>query len=124
MLGQLKVVNENETLNWENYSRLKVENALRKKQPVFIDWTAKWCITCMVNKKNALQSETMKNLVKEKNILLLRADITNYSAALNKALNFYKRASVPLYVYYDGKSDDYLLLPQILTTKTLEEYIR
>ena len=78
----------------------------------------------MVNKKNALQSETMKNLVKEKNILLLRADITNYSATLTRALNAYKRASVPLYVYYDGKSDDFLLLPQILTKEILKEYIR
>lgn len=124
LMSQTSLIKNKKEILWEDYSRQKVENALRNKRPVFIDWTAKWCITCMVNEKNALQSDEFEKLTKDKNILLLKADFTNYSQTLNKSLSIYGRASVPLYVYYDGKSDDYLILPQILTPAILTEYIQ
>ena len=123
LLSQFGYVVSGKKLNWQNYSKDKIEQSLKNKQPIFIDFTANWCITCIVNKKSALQSDNFAKLVKEKNILLLRADATNKNDAVYNGLAFYGRASVPLYVYYDGKSDDYLILPQILTTSVLEEYL-
>ena len=81
-------------------------------------------MTCLVNKQAALQSDKLAELVKEKNILLLRADATKQDYNVMRALEYYGRASVPLYVYYDGKSDDYLILPQILTSSILKEYLQ
>jgi thiol:disulfide interchange protein len=78
----------------------------------------------MVNKQAALQSDDLAKIVKEKNILLLRADATNKNEKISQALASYDRVSVPLYVYYDGKSDDYLILPQILTPAILKEYLQ
>ena len=124
LLAQLGIIFSGKNLSWQDYSSDKVSQAIENKQPVFIDFTAKWCITCMVNKQAALQSDDLANIVKEKNILLLRADATNKNEKINKALSFYGRASVPLYVYYDGKSDDYLILPQILTPAILKEYLQ
>ena len=124
LLAQLGVVVSGRNLAWQDYDLNRVEQALENKQPVFIDFTAKWCITCMVNKQAALQSDDLAKIVKEKNILLLRADATNKDEKISKALAFYGRASVPLYIYYDGKSDDYLILPQILTPAILKEYLQ
>lgn len=124
LLAQLGFVVSGRNLAWQEYDSNKVEQALANKQPVFIDFTAKWCITCMVNKQAALQSDDLAKIVKERNILLLRADATNKDEKTSKALSFYGRASVPLYVYYDGKSDDYLILPQILTPAILKEYLQ
>ena len=124
LLAQLGVVVSGKNLTWQEYDSNKVEQALENKQPVFIDFTAKWCITCIVNKQAALQSDDLAKIVKEKNILLLRADATNKDKKISKALSFYGRASVPLYIYYDGKSDDYLILPQILTPAILKEYLQ
>ena len=124
LLAQIGVVVSGRNLAWQDYDSTKVEQALENKQPVFIDFTAKWCITCMVNKQAALQSDDLAKIVKEKNILLLRADATNKNEKISKALSFYGRASVPLYIYYDGKSDDYLILPQILTPAILKEYLQ
>lgn len=109
---------------WEEYSADKVKEALINKRPVFIDFTARWCITCLVNKKAALQSDTLQALAKEKNIILLRADFTDQDKKIADGLKKYGRASVPLYVYYDGKSNEYLILPQILTPQILEEYLQ
>ena len=123
LMMQLGLIVSGKNLQWQEYTPLKVEQALEEKRPVFIDFTAKWCITCLVNKKTALQSDMFAELVEEKNILLLTADITNHSENIAKGLQSYGRASVPLYVYYDGKSDDYLILPQILTSAILLEYL-
>ncbi|MBR1948285.1 MAG: thioredoxin family protein [Alphaproteobacteria bacterium] len=124
LLAQFGIITSSKSLVWQDYSSAKVEKALDEKRPVFIDFTAKWCITCMVNKQVALQSDDLAKIVKQRNILLLRADATNKDNTISKALAFYGRASVPLYVYYDGKSDDYLILPQILTPAILEEYLQ
>lgn len=124
LLTQLGLITSGRNLQWQDYNQQTVEQAIVRKRPVFIDFTAKWCITCLVNKKAALQSDKLAELVKDKNILLLRADATNQSKEVGNGLNYYGRASVPLYIYYDGKSDDYLILPQILTPGILEEYLQ
>ncbi|MBE6453474.1 MAG: hypothetical protein E7017_01130 [Alphaproteobacteria bacterium] len=124
LLSQLGIVTSGKNLEWNAYSEQKVIQALEEKRPVFIDFTAKWCLTCLVNKQAALQSDKLAELVKEKNILLLRADATKQDYNVMRALEYYGRASVPLYVYYDGKSDDYLILPQILTSSILKEYLQ
>ena len=121
---QLGIIVSKKQFNWQEYSAPKIEEAIINKRPVFIDFTAKWCITCLVNKKAALQSDEFADMVKEKNILLLKADMTEHNIKAANGLKYYGRASVPLYVYYDGKSDDYLILPQILTPKILQEYIQ
>ena len=124
LLAQLGFVVSGKNLAWQDFSSEKVVQAIENKQPVFIDFTADWCITCLVNKKAALQSNDLAKMVKKRNILLLRADATNKDKKISEALAFYGRASVPLYIYYDGKSDDYLILPQILTIGILEEYLK
>ena len=102
----------------------KNRNLTAEKKPVFIDFTAKWCITCLVNKKAALQSRKFIKLVQEKGIILFRADWTNNDDMITSALERYGRNSIPLYVYYDGTGSEYKILPQLLTPNILEEHLR
>lgn len=108
-------------LDWHNYNSLEVAELVEKQQPVFIDFTAKWCLTCLVNKKVALQSEEFADLVKQKGIRLFRADWTNNDENVAAALEYYGRNSIPLYIYYDGKSPVHKVLPQLLTPGILED---
>lgn len=125
LLGiQLKGNDAKTNLKWNDYSRQSVEHTLAQNKPVFIDFTANWCITCLVNKKAALQSDTMIKLVEKNGIVLYRADATVKNKEVGLGLASYGRASVPLYVYYDAKSDGYSILPQILTPTILERYLR
>jgi thiol:disulfide interchange protein DsbD len=107
---------------WQPYSAQKLEQALAQNKPVFIDFTAKWCITCTVNKTIALDDSAVLKTAKENGIVLLRADLTTPNKEIAEALEYYGRAGVPLYVYYDGKSEEYQILPQILTPEILLEY--
>ena len=108
-------------MNWQKYDTAKVETLVQDNQKVFIDFTAKWCITCLVNKKLALQSETFGEIVTEKNIHLFMADWTNHDEEISKALQAYGRNSIPLYIYYDGHGNDYKILPQLLTEDILKK---
>jgi thiol:disulfide interchange protein DsbD len=104
---------------WIAYNSTTVEN-LRKKSPVLIDFTAKWCITCQVNKQMVLNTSKAHQLFKDKNVQLVKADWTTYDPSITKALEQYGRSSVPLYVllYPNGR---HKVLPELLTFSILKE---
>lgn len=114
----------NETISqaWETFSEQKTDTLRQNKQPFLIDFTAKWCLTCLINEKTALSSETFEKIVAEKHITLLKADWTNKSEEITHALAKYGRNSVPLYVYYDANGE-FVILPQLLTPTILEKYL-
>ncbi|MCQ2741482.1 MAG: thioredoxin family protein [Alphaproteobacteria bacterium] len=122
LAAQLDFIPSGKNLKWQPYSSDVLRQALNEKRPVFIDLTAKWCLTCLMNKQTTLESDTFAKAVKQKNILLLRADATHHDQTVDDALNFYGRSSVPLYIYYDGKSENYIILPQILTPHILKKF--
>ncbi len=105
--------------HWVAYSPTTIED-LRKSQPVLIDFTAKWCITCQVNKRLVLNTSKAHKLFKDKNVQLVKADWTTHDESITKALEQYGRSSVPLYVllYPDGR---HKVLPELLTFSILKE---
>lgn len=107
---------------WQPYNFEQIENLRRLKKPIFIDFTAKWCLTCLLNEKAVLSKEAFKQIAKACHIALFKADWTTQNNKITKALESYNRASVPLYVYYSAKGEE-KILPQILTNETLKEYL-
>lgn len=116
--------------DWEPYTEARLNKLLREGHPVFVNMTAAWCITCKVNEKVALSTETTRKIFKEKNIRTLKGDWTNQDSEITKYLASYGRNGVPLYVYYPlrdeetGKRPEAVILPQILTTNTMTETIQ
>lgn len=111
-------------LEWQRFSEEKLQSLANTKQPVLIVFTAKWCLTCLVNEKIALDNPRFKQLAKDKNIALLKADWTNKDAEITAALSQYGRNSVPLYVYYNGTDNRPQILPQLLTVGLLEDLLK
>lgn len=109
---------------WQPFSEQVLSDLRRQNKPVFVDFTAKWCLTCLVNEKTALSSQSFYNLVHDKNITLLKADWTTHNEEITKALEKYNRNSVPLYVYFDDTSATPVILPQLLTNSVLEKYLQ
>ena len=108
---------------WQDFNRQKIDTLSEQGEKIFIDFTAKWCITCIVNEKAVLNTDKFIELAKEKNIHLYKADWTNRNPDITAALSQYGRSSVPLYVYYDG-SGKFKFLPQILTHKNISKTIK
>ena len=83
---------------WQSWSEDKVQTALKQGRPVFIDFTAAWCVTCQVNKQTTLRDPQVLKAFAEKNVLLLRADWTRRDPDITQALGRLGRSGVPVYV--------------------------
>ncbi len=100
---------------WRSYSPETIESLRAEGRPVFVDFTAAWCLTCQVNKRRVLSAETVRNAFDEKDVALVRADWTNRDPEITKALESHGRSGVPVYVLYDGDGSEPTLLPEVLT---------
>jgi thiol:disulfide interchange protein DsbD len=83
-------------------------------RPVFVNMTAAWCITCLVNERVALARPAVVDTFSDQDVLYLKGDWTNRDAAITDYLAGYGRNGVPLYVYY-APNQAPEVLPQLLT---------
>ena len=100
---------------WRSYSSTTVEQLRAEGRPVFVDFTAAWCLTCQVNKRRVLTTEPIQKAFDDKNVALVRADWTNRDPEITKALQSHGRSGVPVYVLYPGDGSAPTLLPEVLT---------
>lgn len=107
---------------WHEYDGAEIRRLSDAGEKIFIDFTAKWCLTCLANEKLALNDAGFAKLVKDKNIKLFKADWTKRSKEITDALASYGRNSIPLYVYFDGEHS--VILPQLLTPETVRNYLK
>jgi len=101
--------------NTDTFSEAKLASLRASGKPVFVDATAAWCITCLVNEKAVLSRASVKSAFAQKHVAYLIADWTNRNAAITKLLDANSRSGVPLYLYYTPGADKPVILPQILT---------
>jgi thiol:disulfide interchange protein DsbD len=89
---------------------------LAKGQPVFVDFTAAWCLSCKVNERVALGTDAVKSAFADKKVALFRADWTQADPRITEALQKFNRDGVPLYLLYSPKAPDAPeVLPEVLT---------
>jgi thiol:disulfide interchange protein len=94
--------------------------ALRAEgRPVFLYFTADWCVTCKVNEKAAIERVEVVEAFKAKNVAVMVGDWTNADAKITRFLNSRSVSGVPLYLYYPKGANEPQTLPQVLTVGTL-----
>ena len=85
---------------WQPWSADKVQTLQAANQPVFVDFTAAWCVTCQVNKRTTLSNQQVLDAFAQRKVQLLRADWTRQDPAITQALHTLGRNGVPVYVLY------------------------
>lgn len=101
----------------------ETEAALRDSgTPVFVNFTADWCISCQVNERLVFATDRVRNAFRDHGVVALKADWTNRDARIARALSQHGRESVPLYVYY-GRGLEGSVLPQVPTPRTVIDTI-
>jgi thiol:disulfide interchange protein DsbD len=103
------------TLQWQPYSQQALDQARAAGHPVFIDFTAAWCLSCQVNERVVLKSSDVQRQFSDKSVTLLRADWTQYDAEITKQLASVGRSGVPTYVIYPTGNKPADVLPELLT---------
>jgi thiol:disulfide interchange protein len=103
-------------IDWQPFSPERVEELRAAGKPVFIDFTAAWCLSCQVNERVAFSSEDVQKEFSRLGIVALKADWTSRDETITRALAQFGRNGVPLYVLYGQKSGEPpTILPEIIT---------
>jgi thiol:disulfide interchange protein len=114
-----------ETGDAEPYSAARLVELRAGGKPVFINLTAAWCLTCLVNEKVALGRDSVRQRLHEKGIAYLKGDWTNRDPEITRLLQQFERNGVPLYLYFPpGRGSEIVILPQVLTEASVLEALR
>ena len=96
-------------------------------EPVFVEMTAAWCITCKVNNAAAINIPSTKKAFADNNVQYLIGDWTNQDPEITKYLDSFGRNCVPIYVFYgapeNGQRPEPKVLPQILTPQIVKDFV-
>jgi thiol:disulfide interchange protein DsbD len=106
----------------ERFSQARLEELIAGDRPVFVNFTAAWCITCLVNEQTSLANATVKAAFARKNVAYLEGDWTSRDPEISRILERHGRSGVPLYLLYAGRGEP-VVLPQILTPAAVLAHI-
>jgi thiol:disulfide interchange protein/DsbC/DsbD-like thiol-disulfide interchange protein len=110
--------------HWQPYTPVRLKELRDQGKPVFINFTAAWCISCLVNEKVALSQDAVVDAFKHAGITYLKGDWTNRDPEITRILAEFGRSGVPLYLYYPaGTSTSPVILPQILTPEIVTQAV-
>jgi thiol:disulfide interchange protein DsbD len=100
---------------WQPWSADAVARYQSQGRPVFVDFTADWCLSCQVNERIAFGDPAVRKAFADTNIVLMRADWTRYDDSITRTLNSLGRSGVPTYALYVPGESKPRLLPEVLT---------
>lgn len=109
----------------EPFTPERVTGYIAAEQPLFLYFTADWCVSCKVNERVALASDAVGEAFRRRGIKVVAGDWTNEDPVITEWLRRYGRVGVPLYLYFPRGSslDTAAVLPQILLPDTVIDAI-
>jgi thiol:disulfide interchange protein len=118
-------VRADHTRTWQPFTPDVVAQYQAQGKPVFVDFTADWCLSCQVNERVVLERPEVRNKLEDGRIALVRADWTRHDEDIARALATLGRSSVPTYALYPGiPGAPARLLPEVLTPNTVLDALK
>lgn len=114
-----------DSIAWVPFSTRELASLQNDGRSVFVDFTADWCITCKFNERTAIETEAVREMLRTKNVVPMKADWTNANPEITAALKSFGRVGVPFYVIYPaGDAARPIVLPELLTEAILLDALR
>jgi len=111
--------------SWRSYDLVAIHDELERGRPVFVDFTADWCITCKLNESVVLEDSRVRAELASLDFATFKADWTLYDDGIRKVLANFGRAGVPMYLVYAASAPgNPKLLPELLTVDLVIDALR
>jgi suppressor for copper-sensitivity B len=117
LLSSIKSNQAEEGKFWRAFNKSLITSYVNDGKVVIVDVTADWCLACKYNKLTVLNSKEIIDLLKQDNIIAMRADITSPDLEIRKYLQSFNRYGIPFNIVYGPNAKKGVLLPEILTKK-------
>jgi len=106
-------------VRWEEWSPERVASLRSAGTAFYVDFTARWCATCQANKKIVFTDAEVKQTLRDRGIVMLKADWTNQDPRITAELARWQRSAVPFNLYYPPAGAEPRILPEILSPATV-----
>ena len=114
-----------EQQSWEHYNPDSLSRYRAEGKSVLLNFTAAWCITCLVNEKMVLGTPEIQMELRDKGVVYMKGDWTNRDPAITRVLEQYGRSGVPLYLLFPSdRQRQAIVLPNILTKGIVQQNLR
>lgn len=100
---------------WQPFNPRNLATYRTEGKPVFVDFSAAWCLSCQVNERVVLDHSDVEEAFRRRGVVMMRADWTNHDDSISEALRQLGRSGVPTYALYSGTQSAPVLLPEVLT---------
>lgn len=111
-------------VEWQKWAPGKAAELAAEGNLVYVDFTARWCTTCQVNKKAVFSSAEVRRFFAENKVVALKADWTNKDPEIARALAAFDRTAVPFNLVYAPGQAEPVLLPELLTPGIVLDHLR
>lgn len=122
MISQIYTDNDNlkteNSTTWTDFSFDKFAELKKEGNPIFLNFTASWCLTCNIN-SSTLKKQSVIDIFKKHNVTYIKVDWSNRNESIAKALSLFSSNSVPLNIFYKTGTDKPIVLPSILTENNI-----
>lgn len=112
-----------ESLQRLNFNERRLDELRQQDTPLFVYFTADWCVTCKINEKSAIDRQVTRDAFQQAGVTTMVGDWTNGDSAITTFLNRHDRTGVPLYLWYAPGAEKPTVLPQLLTPTLLTELV-
>ncbi len=106
---------------WIDFAPDTVNKYIGGDRPVFVAFSAKWCMTCRTNESTVIFTDEIQDFFKSNDAVLIHGDYTLKNPDIDRWLKSFGRAGVPFYTWYPAGSTEAILLPEIISRKTIKE---
>ncbi len=113
-----------ETIAWQRFEQAEIGKLVAEGRTVFVDVTADWCVTCIVNKKLVIDREPVASVLASDDVVAMRADMTRPDAAISAYLAQYDRYGIPFNIVYGPGAPRGIDLPEVLTDDVVTDAFR
>ena len=114
--AQNQTFSSSDEIVWQTFSLEKLEEFKLRERPVFIDFTAAWCLSCQVNERTTFHHPDVVRAFVDKEVIPLKADWTKRDPVITRMLARFGRSGVPFYVLFPGpEKREPIILPEFIT---------